>query len=458
MLSYGDYWHQPTRKAVAELIKNKRIPKAIICANDSMAITACEELESHNISVPDDVIVTGFDGIKEVEYCTPPLTTCKYNLPLFIEKIVYYIDTAIKGNDVSGIYNIDFAPIIYSSCGCHSHYRRKNFGGLLKKSEDRFNGYRENERTLHELLENSVMCDTSAEITELLKKFNFGNIFIAINKNCFNSAVNPVNELKSGIFDDKLFLAYPAVSDSLPREYGKPEIIDLLNNFMDTSNPIVFTALGFMGMPFGFIAGNTEVTFEEYSRIQQCANAINTLIGCNRNVRYIKYASKQIEKMSKLDYLTGLYNRSGFYSSLNKITDSAFTSGKHIAVVSIDADRLKFVNDTYGHNSGDFIILTAAQAMNSISFTEKICGRFGGDELAACIVFDDTEKAEQTIKSDINNYLDRLNKTSDKPFDVSVSIGVTICTPDNFDFDSAYRTADKKMYEDKKSKGVNRNK
>lgn len=173
-------------------------------------------------------------------------------------------------------------------------------------------------------------------------------------------------------------------------------------------------------------------------------------------MRYIKYVSKQMEKMSMLDYLTGLYNRSGFYSKLDTVLTKARDSGKPIAVVSVDGDELKKVNDSYGHDYGDFIIITAANAIQRISFEDKVCGRFGVGEFAVCAVVDDIENAEEKIRSDIGSYIKSVNDSADKPFDVSVSVGVKICSCDDFDFDSAYRLADKKMYAEKIAKGVKR--
>lgn len=459
MLSYGDYWHMPTKEAVDRLLKRGTLPQAIICANDSMAITVCEELEMNNIRVPEDIIVTGFDGIKDVEYCSPSITTCKYDSTLFVEKLYSLAEKMLSGSENMPVqrYAIDFSPIMNQSCGCNKERKRKNMGLMLKYSEDIFNSYCEHERTYHELLENCVMCDTTDDITEGLRKADIGRTIITLNKSCFDSSINPLKEQREQSFDERMVVAYSSIElMKLPYECSLYEITPVLANFMDYTNPLVFTALGFMGVPFGYVVQNYDANDEEYSRIPQCINAINTLIGCNRNVRYIKYASDQIEKMSMQDYLTESYNRSGFYSNLSSVVSTAAHSGRKLAVVSIDADGLKYVNDNFGHINGDFVIRTASKALQNISFEDKICGRFGGDELAACVVIDDTESAEAVIKSDIKRYLDDVNSNSGKPFEVSVSVGVYICGADGFDFDEAYKSADVLMYKDKEPKARSR--
>ena len=64
MVSYGDFWATPARKATKKLLERDTLPDAIICANDYMAINVMDVLMSAGIKVPDEVIVTGFDGIE----------------------------------------------------------------------------------------------------------------------------------------------------------------------------------------------------------------------------------------------------------------------------------------------------------------------------------------------------------------------------------------------------------
>ena len=82
MLYYGDYWDVPTRNAIREMIANDAVLDAIICANDTMAMAACEELGANGIKVPEDVIVTGFDGLLSAQYFVPRLSTCREDFPM----------------------------------------------------------------------------------------------------------------------------------------------------------------------------------------------------------------------------------------------------------------------------------------------------------------------------------------------------------------------------------------
>ena len=81
MISYGLFWARPAIEATEKLIAGGDIPDAMICANDIMAINVCDVLKKNGISVPEDCIVTGFDGYEEVFLTEPRITTAVCTTP-----------------------------------------------------------------------------------------------------------------------------------------------------------------------------------------------------------------------------------------------------------------------------------------------------------------------------------------------------------------------------------------
>ena len=120
MLGYGDFWEVPTKKAISDLIVcGRKMPQAIICANDSMAIIVMKALEEHGMKVPEDIIVTGFDAIyQERIYSTTRLTTAQMDADELATTIA---DTAygyINGSEKPSDKHIHFSMILGQSCGC----------------------------------------------------------------------------------------------------------------------------------------------------------------------------------------------------------------------------------------------------------------------------------------------------------------------------------------------------
>lgn len=119
-IGYGCFWEQPTIEVMNQwfVIEKREIPDAIICANDFMAIAASMYLQSMGVRIPEDCIITGFDGIKQTEYLPPQITTCKQDFDEMGRLIIETILKMCRGEDVKGAFYVDFNMIRSQSCGC----------------------------------------------------------------------------------------------------------------------------------------------------------------------------------------------------------------------------------------------------------------------------------------------------------------------------------------------------
>ena len=115
---YGDFEEKLTYKLVDEILETSGVPEAIICANDEMALAACDRLFEKGIRVPDDVIVTGFDGCDNEKYHTPRLTTCTVDWDEIGEKIIDSFIKLSNGYSIKDDIIIRYNPVNGQSCGC----------------------------------------------------------------------------------------------------------------------------------------------------------------------------------------------------------------------------------------------------------------------------------------------------------------------------------------------------
>lgn len=140
------------------------------------------------------------------------------------------------------------------------------------------------------------------------------------------------------------------------------------------------------------ITGN----IERYVKIQSFSDGHNT-IGIIADISEEIMERKQLEHDRDYDILTGLLNRRGFYSHMDVLFEAKnqlFTS----ALVLMDMNGLKRINDTYGHMYGDAAIQAAAQILNRCSAEQKLISRLGGDEFALFLYGYEKEMLEQYIK------------------------------------------------------------
>ena len=147
------------------------------------------------------------------------------------------------------------------------------------------------------------------------------------------------------------------------------------------------------------------------------------------------------------DYMTGIYNRRGFYENAQTLIDTCNKNKHNIVIFSVDMDGMKLINDTYGHNEGDKAIIGVAHALRAISENGEICARFGGDEFI--IIGEETDKDyAQRFVNALNEEIEYFNDSDlDRPYKVVVSCGyVSAKCSDNDDVYEKIRIADERMY------------
>ena len=148
------------------------------------------------------------------------------------------------------------------------------------------------------------------------------------------------------------------------------------------------------------------------------------------------YINERVEEEALTDSLTGLFNRRGLLRTLaERATDLP------VAVLSIDVDGLKHVNDTQGHAAGDALICAVALAISDSLRDQDIAARVGGDEFVGCLV-GATAAAALTVAERIFDHLSAAGATGPRP---RVSMGIAMGTPP-LGFAVAAPLADTAMY------------
>ena len=170
----------------------------------------------------------------------------------------------------------------------------------------------------------------------------------------------------------------------------------------------------------------------------------------------LKKAHEELEQLALSDELTGLHNRRGFLMRAQQSLNLARRAQKSVALLFVDLDGLKNINDTLGHGEGDRAICDAAFAlMNSFRQCDVLC-RMGGDEFAV-LMMDANQDSVEIVKQRIADKVEALNARGERPYVLSLSVGTLICGFDEqLPLEVLLEKADALMYEEKKGKGVHR--
>jgi diguanylate cyclase (GGDEF)-like protein len=127
-----------------------------------------------------------------------------------------------------------------------------------------------------------------------------------------------------------------------------------------------------------------------------------------------------LENLSLIDDLTGLYNRKGFLALADHRIKLAYRNGEDFSIAFVDLDRLKQINDTFGHQEGNRALIEAANVLRDSFRESDIIARLGGDEFAIFI----SETDHQKIAARIAQKLAASNAARPHSYRLSLSMGI----------------------------------
>ena len=198
-------------------------------------------------------------------------------------------------------------------------------------------------------------------------------------------------------------------------------------------------------------SGNDRFFQYTYGPIFDKNGKVDAIAGTSREITEQKIVEKQIWINANYDSLTGLANRLRFHDKLKQALKHSKRSGESLALLFIDLDLFKNINDNFGHENGDRVLNKVARCIKSCVREADTVARMGGDEFIVLLLdIKGIEQAEIIAKK-------ILSKTR-KPFNInknsiqtSVSIGITISPKDGIKPDELLNNSDQAMYAAKKA-------
>ena len=280
--------------------------------------------------------------------------------------------------------------------------------------------------------------DSILLIQEMLVEDNHGD-FVLTSAEKLSTGLKCLGE-KEGVIDVIL------LDMSLPDSHGIDTLIKVQN--LTSEVPIV-------------VLSNHDDEMFAIKAVQQGAQDYLIKGGINGNllVRSIRYAierhrmRKELEQtqarlqhLAHHDNLTGLPNRHLFYDYLYKSVARAYRHGKILAVLFIDLDKFKHVNDTMGHAEGDLLLVSAAKRMEGCVRESDIVARIGGDEFI--IMLDSVKSAHAAAKvaHKIQEAMSKVFMSDSREHFVTTSIGISLYPLDSSDVETLIKNADSAMY------------
>lgn len=449
MVSYGDFWSGPAEAATEKIVASGKLPQAIICANDKMAMAVCGVLNKYGIKIPEQVAVTGFDGVLEINFSSPRITSARCEAMDIAKKTLEVLVNIVKYKDKTESFFVPVRLSFAESCGCKPKVP-VDASRYLNLLNDRFNLFQNEAIRLSSIMAKIQRCESMKEITEELRDGMFYDMCCVVEKS-FREEGNPDEFQPEQLanMNREMFLLVDCNLQGDLQEYPfyLKQLVPSIDYCLYTGRVIIITALQHMGVPMGYAAFFfMRLDHTQSSRITQIVNSLSAALGGYRNMRYKNFLMNQIDEMYRIDTLTGLYNRRGFAFAYQKLLEEV-QDKLQLTIILADLDRLKYINDTFGHKEGDFAIKAVAGALEHVCPQGSLFNRFGGDEMLA-VCRGRIEPDE--VRAAFTSYFDSFNQSSDKPYEVSASIGVyNTKEQERLSFEELLERSDCLMYEEK---------
>lgn len=197
--------------------------------------------------------------------------------------------------------------------------------------------------------------------------------------------------------------------------------------------------------------GEAFPSWQSISAIVNDAGTVTHYVSVFSDITPIRQYQENLNYLAHHDPLTGLPNRLMFHDRVDHSLQRCQRQSTELALLFLDLDDFKAINDNYGHGVGDQVLQITAKRLESLLRKEDTVARLGGDEFLLLL-------ESYTTKSDAHNITDKIIKVISRPMEIDdhkivtgVSIGVAIGPADNMDTQALINAADQAMYRAKKN-------
>ncbi len=191
------------------------------------------------------------------------------------------------------------------------------------------------------------------------------------------------------------------------------------------------------------------------SPLRDHAGNVIGLVGSLRDIGERRRIEAQLAHLANHDPLTSLFNRSRFEEELSRIAASARQHGYQAAVMMLDLDNFKFINETYGHKAGDELVVSIVPVLKSHLRPLDVIARPGGDSFGLLIVDINAEQAGEIAEQLLCAVREHETPINGRPIRVTASMGVVIFDGTQASAEDVLADVDRAMYQSKEN-GRNR--
>lgn len=397
---YGDFWYTSGEKTAEKLIRESKLPEAIACANDCMALGFAKTIIENGLRIPEDIAVIGYDCSDEGMHAPIPITSC----PLPIKELGIYCAETLY-NALHGIETKEFTAnpdlFIGRSCGCDGDsckpaYDTRDTWSTVISGGSIYSVFNRMNEDLIDQTNFRNFLSTIYSYVYQLENFDFFHLMLNDGwlservgySSRFLNAVSVHKDEGSISTDNYCDRADYLNSMGFRTDPSLPASLSYFLPVYHNNKTLGFTVLGFTDRVMGLT---------QTARIW--LNRVSNGLEVFRKTNELQNTKRILDAGILSDPLTGLPNYNSFLNEKDRLLDKVIENNGNFSACAFDIKSLTKVNSEYGRNSGDSLIVGVAAMLESI-FRAPVGQLFytGSGEFAA-IAFTDEKGMEALLKN-----------------------------------------------------------
>lgn len=436
---YGEWGNTIPEITINKFADENNFPDALVCANDIMAMSAMTAVFARGYSVPEDIIITGFDNISYGNHFYPALSTVDSNFEEIGYQCSRLIFDQISGREVPKFYTIPSVFVHAETCGCKDMPEFTK----IRKEYCRFSYQHHLDSTSLEMYERvlrsriSETADYSSLKKEMQTHYQRNNtyegkeFYIVIDPEYFEDVIAKEEELFVNGYKEQMesVVTFKDKKSMSERMTDRHELVPGYTKVDGEQHVYTFCPLHYFQYNYGYMIfkDNPPIMMQDmlYPYLEKLQQSLKLL---RINLR-LDGLNKDLTRIYNRDPMTGLYNRLAYEDKAAVLYEQSLKDKTSMMVMFVDINYMKRINDRFGHLHGDNAIKTVAESIKSVLKDDWIAVRFGGDEFLL-IATDCDEEAAIQVRHNILSYLAVKNHDGSQPYEISASCGYVITDPE----------------------------
>lgn len=459
-VAYGEYWEGPVKEIVKELTADgKKPPRAIFCANDYMAFAACGELNVQGYSVPEDVIVTGFDGVPAAEYFSPQLTTCSEDTETLAKLTIEVVMKAVDEKRSPEQLTYGYKTIISESCGC-KRLSDAAFRDTALKLHYEIDESEIHEEFVYARIDQMIKINDMNDLYSRLADVILENSYICLNNNFVATTIDDSRTTLQPFSDDLVVI-------SSKHSYNEPDttsymnIADMIPNIEKWENDnaaYYLTAIHVSGDVVGYYAVRTDIIRKDAMKINRVLKAVT--IAFNVAINHFRQVKMRLslETAEMTNSITKMPNYKGLSLWFEEFSSVPENRKKTLSFSVYALPKYTYIQENYGMADIEDAVKFIAEALKIANPSNCFIAHINDDEFVVVNYYDNRDDVSDVINNATSVFfsvVEGYNSTSGKDYYVEANAGCSVIEADwEKNLDAYIKFANSEMYMNRLKYGV----